>query len=176
MALFVGTKAPPFSAHACYEGEIGEISSDDFAGHWMLLFFYVKDFTVVCPTELHALARHMHTFEEEGVRILAISCDDIETHQRWLSEELPEVKFPLLADPTHKMSSDYGVLVEGEEVSQRAAFIIDPNGMVRHLVVSDSDVGRSIEELLRVLQALKTGAPCPSGWTKGDTPLKMHLG
>ncbi|VVB57418.1 Peroxiredoxin [uncultured archaeon] len=173
--MLVGKKAPHFSAMACQEDEIFELSSSRVAGFWTLLFFYPKDFTKVCPTELRALALRAGEFEAEGARILAISTDDVRTHQRWLREELPEVKFPLLADSTHRISSDYGVLVEGEDVAQRAAFIIDPLGVVRYVVVSDMDVGRSVAELLRVLQALKTGALCPADWKKGDKPLPSKL-
>ncbi len=150
-----------------------EVSSSDFMGHWLILFFYPADFSTVCPTELRALERHLEEIQAEDARVAAVSTDDAQTHKRWLKEELPEVKFPLLADPTHAISSAYGVLLEEEGISQRAAFIIDPQGVIRYLVVSDMDVGRSAEELLRVLQALRTGAPCPAGWKKGDKPLPV---
>ena len=150
-----------------------EVSSSDFMGRWLILFFYPADFSTVCPTELRALERHLGQIQAEDARVAAVSTDDVQTHKRWLKEELPEVKFPLLADPTHSISNAYGVLLEGKGIAQRAAFIIDPQGVIRYLVVSDMDVGRSAEELLRVLQALRMGAPCPAGWKKGDKPLPV---
>lgn len=173
-ALKIGEKAPQFAAKACYDNQIVDIRSEDFLGKWVLLFFYPKDYSYVCPTELRMLAKHQAEFEEEGAQVLAISVDTAVSHCAWMAAELPEIRYPLLADPDKTIARAYGVLDRKEGVALRGAFIINPEGIVQYCVISNMNVGRSVEELLRVLAALKTGGLCGAGWKKGDKPLPVR--
>lgn len=167
----VGKKAPEFSLEGVQNGEIRRFSSQDFMGKWLLLLFYPRDFTFVCPTELKSLAHLEPEFLAEGCAVAAASTDSEFSHKAWLEKTLPSVKYPVLADTSHTLSRSYGVLLEGQGTALRGAFLIDPQGIVQYATVSNLNVGRSLEEFLRVLQALKTGGMCPAGWKKGDKPL-----
>ena len=167
----VGRKAPDFTAQAYVRGDFATVRRDDFRGRWLVLFFYPLDFTFVCPTELRAFAHKEAAFRQRGADVAAISVDSIYTHQAWLERDLPEVRFPVLSDVTRTITRDYGVLLEDEGVAMRATFVIDPESVVRYLVVSSQDVGRSVEDVLRVLDALHTGHLCPAEWRPGQPTL-----
>ena len=167
----VGEKAPEFSLEAYAGGEIKTVSSSDYKGKWVLLFFYPRDFTFVCPTELKSLAALQKDFEAEGCQIVGASTDSAYSHKAWLEKDLPDVKYPVLADTGHKLARDYGILTESDGTALRGAFLIDPEGVLQYATIANLNVGRSSDELLRVLQAFKSGGLCPANWKKGDKNL-----
>ena len=136
------------------------------------MFFYPRDFTTVCPTEIRGFANYEKAFEEANTKILAASTDSVNSHKAWFERDLQEVEFPILADPTQELSRAYGVYNEERGESERGLFIIDPEGNLRYLLFSDDNVGRSVEETLRVVKALQTGGKCPIDWQPGESNLK----
>lgn len=167
--LQVGKKAPEFNLDGFYKGEVKKHSLAEYAGKWLVLFFYPKDFTFICPTEIKAFSQHAHDFKDEGAEVLGVSVDSVDSHKKWVeSGELGEVNFPLISDESKSMTTDYGVLKDDEGVAFRGTFIIDPKGMVRYMLVSDNDVGRSVTETIRVIKALKMGKLCPVEWQPGE--------
>jgi alkyl hydroperoxide reductase subunit AhpC len=167
----VGEKAPEFALEAYHNGEMKKVSSRDFAGKWVVLFFYPRDFTFVCPTELKGMARKAESFEKENAVIVGASTDSAWSHKAWFERDMPEVKYPVLADTGHQLARQYGILIEEDGTALRGTFIIDPNGILQYAVVSNLNVGRSVDETLRVLQALKSGGLCPVDWKKGEKTL-----
>lgn len=170
----VGLQAPDFTMDvALGNGEdFGKVSLSDYEDKWLVLFFYPLDFTFVCPTEITALSDRQNEFKELDCEILGVSTDSKFSHRAWMNTPredngLGKLNYPLAADTTHKVSSDYGVLIEEEGIALRGLFIIDPNGVVRYQVVTDDNVGRSVDETLRVLQALQSGGLCPANWKPG---------
>ncbi|MFH1899034.1 MAG: peroxiredoxin, partial [Patescibacteria group bacterium] len=143
----------------------------DYKGKWVVLFFYPLDFTFVCPTEIRGFAKHEDEFKKANGVIIGASTDSVHSHKAWFERDLKEVKFPILADNAHKLSSDYGVLIEDQGIALRGTFIIDPEGVIKYVVVSDLNVGRSVDETLRVLKALQTGELCPIEWHDGEKTL-----
>lgn len=196
MAVLVGKKAPAFSAKAV-KGEtiIENFTLEQFLGkHYVVLFFYPKDFTFVCPTELHRFQEELEQFEQRGVKVVGCSTDSEFSHWAWLQTPkskggIQGVTYPLVADINKTIASDYDVLagdyeetedgdlvIEGELVAYRGLFLIDKQGVVRHQVVNDMPLGRSIREALRVIDALQHfeqhGEVCPMDWEKGDDAMK----
>src|SRR5438477_4517637 len=167
----VGQPAPPFKAQAYAAGEIRDVSLSDYQGRWVVLFLYPLDFTFVCPTELRAFARRQAEFEDEECEVLSASTDSVYAHNAWAERDLPEVRYPMLSDTSHRISRDYGVLIENEGIALRGTFLIDPEGVLRYAVVSDLNLGRSTDETLRVLKAAKTGGLCPADWSPGTPTL-----
>ncbi len=174
MARLVGKPAPDFSMLSTKNLETLEekVSLSDYRGKWLILFFYPMDFTFVCPTEITALSDRYEEFKDLDCEILGVSTDSVYTHRAWINtprEEngLGQINYPLGADPNHEVSRAYNVLIEEEGIAQRGLFIIDPEGIVRYQVVTDDNVGRSVDETLRVLQALQTGGLCPANWKPG---------
>ncbi|QIB27992.1 peroxiredoxin [Caloranaerobacter azorensis] len=170
MERLVGKPAPLFKMKtALGNGEgFGEVSLEDYKGKWLVMFFYPLDFTFVCPTEITGYSDRYEEFKAEGAEILAVSTDSEHSHKAWINGDLGKINFPLASDFTKKVSKDYGVLVEEEGVALRGLFIIDPEGIVRYSVIHDLNIGRSVDETLRVLKALKTGGLCPVNWKPGD--------
>ncbi|WP_201456457.1 peroxiredoxin [Chlamydia sp. 17-3921] len=173
----IGKQAPNFTAQAVLNGEETMVSLKDFLGKYVVLFFYPKDFTYVCPTELHAFQDALAEFHERGAEVLGCSVDDIETHKRWLNTErkcggISGISYPLLSDTVKTISEDYGVLNIEEGLSFRGVFLIDRSGIIRHAVINDLPIGRSIEEELRTLDALiffeTHGLVCPAEWRTGE--------
>ena len=165
--VFVGATAPEFTLKGIDRGRVGDYSLKLYRGRWVVLFFYPADFSFICPTEVTGFSKTVGEFRAEEAEILGVSVDSLETHRAW-AEELGGINYPLLSDADKKVSRLYGVLEEDAGVSQRATAIIHPDGEVKYLVVSDMNVGRSVEETLRVLKALRTGRLCPSDWKPGD--------
>lgn len=167
--------APDFKNPAYQKGVKGdykEVSLDDYKGKWLVLFFYPRDFTFVCPTEIQGFAKAEAEFKKHNCEILAASTDSVQSHKAWFERDLKDVAFPVLADPTHQLSKDYEVLIESSGEAERGTFVIDPEGLVKYALLSDSNVGRSVGETLRVVEALQTGGLCPVDWQPGQANLK----
>lgn len=170
MERLVGKPAPNFSVPtALGNGEdFGQAKLEDYKGEWLVLFFYPLDFTFIWPTELRSFSERYDEFEKLGTKVLGISTDSEHSHKAWINSDLGKLNYPLGSDKTRTAASDYGVLIEEEGVALRGLFIIDPEGLVRYSVVHDNDVGRSSDEVIRVLKALQTGGLCPMNWDEGD--------
>ena len=179
MSVLVGKKAPNFSAPAVMaDGSINDdFSLEDYKGKHIVLFFYPLDFTFVCPTELIAFSHRIAEFEKRGVQVLGCSVDSQFTHVAWRNTAIDKggigaVKYPLIADIKHEICRDYDVEFDAAGVAFRGSFLIDKEGVVRHQVVNDLPLGRNIDEMLRMVDALQFheehGEVCPAGWNKGD--------
>ena len=169
--LQVGQLAPQFDIEAYVAGTTKHVSLAEYKGKWTVLFFYPRDFTFVCPTEIKGFAAAGAEFEKLNAFVIGASTDSAFSHKAWFERDLPEVKFPVLADTALKVSREYGVLIEETGTALRGTFIIDPDGILRYMVVSDLNVGRSIDETLRVVKALQTGELCPVAWKPGEATL-----
>ncbi len=170
----MGSKAPEFKLQGIYGGKTADYALQSFPGKWLVLFFYPADFTFICPTEVTGFSKFAKDFRAEQAEVLGASVDPIETHRAWI-DELGGLDYPLLSDIEKKTSRDYGVLVEKEGVSARATFILNPAREVNYLTVSHMNVGRSVEETLRVLKALRTGRLCPADWRPGENTGELNL-
>ncbi|HEY4544474.1 MAG TPA: peroxiredoxin [Tissierellaceae bacterium] len=170
MERFVGKLAPDFKMATCDgKGEnFGEVSLNDYKGKWLVMFFYPLDFTFVCPTEITSFSDRYEDFKDLDAEVLGVSVDSIHSHKAWINSSLGKLNFPLASDITKDVSYDYGVLIEEEGVALRGLFIINPEGEVKYSVIHDNDIGRSVDETLRVLKALQTGGLCPANWTEGE--------
>ncbi len=166
-ALRIGDQAPEFRVRGIFEDTVRDYALAAYKGKWLVLFFYPADFTFICPTEVVGFSRLAEDFIKENAAILGVSVDDVESHRAW-AKELGGLKYPLLGDVDRSMSRAYGVLDEKENVALRATFIISPNSVISYQVASHVNVGRSVEETLRVLRALRTDRLCPSDWKPGD--------
>lgn len=197
METLIGKNAPQFNAKAVINGNdvIEGFSLDQFVGKKdVIFFFYPLDFTFVCPTELIAFQEKLAEFEKRGVAVVACSVDSEFSHWAWLNTEMKNggiksVKYPIVSDLTKTISYNYGVLAGdydyddngnlvflGNAVAYRGLFLIDKNGVVRHSVINDLPLGRSVDEALRMVDALhhyeKYGEVCPANWHEGDKALK----
>jgi alkyl hydroperoxide reductase subunit AhpC len=174
MASLVGNLAPDAGADAYLRGHDGPtpLRLADRRGQWVTLFFYPRDFTFVCPTEIEAFARLQDAFAAEGAVVIGASTDSYYAHKAWYESDprLAAVAFPVLADTTHAVSQAFGVLT-ADGAALRGTFLIDRDGIVRHASINDLDVGRNVDETLRLLRALKTGGLCPANWTPGSPTL-----
>ncbi len=170
MTRLVGKAAPDFKFNAVTgDGkEFVEIKLEDYKGKWLVLFFYPLDFTFVCPTEITAYSKHLDKFKNLNAEVLGVSVDSEHSHKAWINGDLGPINFPLGSDMTKKASDDYGILIEEAGIALRGLFIINPEGVLQYSVVHDLNVGRSVDETLRVLQALQTGGLCPMDWEDGD--------
>lgn len=168
----VGSPAPEFKSRAYVDGAFKDVSLRDYHGKWVCLFFYPLDFTFVCPTEIREFAVKESAFKDAGCQILGASTDSEFSHKAWFSKDLPEVKYPVIADTNHSVSRAYNVLLEDQGITLRGTFLIDPNGILQWMSVNALGVGRSVDEVLRTLNALKTGELCPAGWTPGKPTIK----
>lgn len=169
----VGQPAPEFTLDGVVGTEPGKefstISLSDYSGKWLVLFFYPLDFTLVCPTEIKGFNEALPQFKKLGAEVLGVSVDSKFSHLAWIKRgDLGKLNYPLLSDLKKEAAEQYGVLDEAEGVAQRGLFVIDPKGVLQYQVVHNMDVGRSVEETLRVLEALQSGALCPLGWKPGQ--------
>jgi peroxiredoxin (alkyl hydroperoxide reductase subunit C) len=167
----MGQKAPDFTETAYINGDFKDISLSDFKGKWTVLFFYPLDFTFVCPTELKSFAAMEDKFKEAGAQILACSTDSKFSHKAWFSQDLPDVKYPVIADFTKTISRSYDVLNEETGFANRGVFLISPEGNVEYASVTATSVGRNTEEVYRILKATQEPANCPANWTPGQATL-----
>lgn len=172
--LQVGKPAPSFKADALVGTEFKAISLEDYRGKWVCLYFYPLDFTFVCPTEIVEFNNAVDRFKALNCEIIGGSTDSVFSHLGWTQADkrLSDLKYPLLSDNTHTIGRDYGILLEDKGITLRGAFLIDPDGILRYQLVHDLGIGRNVEEVLRVLNALQTGELCPATWKKaGDKTL-----
>jgi alkyl hydroperoxide reductase subunit AhpC len=172
----VGRQAPDFSLDAVVGMERGKdfwrISLADYRGKWVILFFYPNDFTFVCPTEIKAFNAALDSFRKLNAEILGASVDSKFSHLAWMKRgDLGDLKYPLLSDFRKDVAERYGILEESEGVALRGLFIIDPQGVIQHSSINNLSVGRSVDEVLRVLEALQTGELCPINWKPGQKTL-----
>jgi len=176
--LIVGDKLPAFELKAVVGLEPGKefqsISDQSYPGKWLVLFFWPMDFTFVCPTEIAEFGRRNAEFVDRDAQVLGASIDSHYVHLAWREHHpaLKHVPFPMLADTTRELSMALGVLDRNEGVALRATFIVDPKGTIRWASVNDLSVGRNVDEVLRVLDALKTEKLTPCNWHKGDPTLQ----
>lgn len=178
MLAKVGQKAPDFSMPTTkHIEELDHVARlADYCGKWLVMFFYPLDFTYVCPTEIRGFDSRLEEFNKINAEILGVSTDSVYSHRAWIKASPAEgglggLKYPLASDITRQASRDYGVLLEEKGFALRGLFIIDPEGVLRYQVITDENVGRSVEETLRVLQALQSGGMCPVDWRPGDRTL-----
>lgn len=177
--LFIGKQAPPFEMSAVLPNKtIGTVSlRQSLLEHkWTILLFYPMDFTNICPTEITALSDRFDEFLELQTNIIAVSTDSVYTHLAWINTDrmqngVGELNFPLASDQNHRVSKAYQVLVEEEGVALRGLFIINPSGELMYTTIFHKNVGRDVDETLRVLQALQTGGLCPANWRPGQQTL-----
>jgi len=179
----VGQPAPAFKLKstkgATSAKNLGaEISLSDYKGKWLIFFFYPLDFTFVCPTEIRALSDRLDELKGLDTEVLGCSTDSVFSHFAWLNTPVAKngiegVKYPLASDFTKEVARAYGVLDESSGVSGRGLFIIDPEGVLKYAVVTADNVGRSVDETVRVLQALQTGGLCPAEWEPGKALLTI---
>jgi alkyl hydroperoxide reductase subunit AhpC len=183
MVLQPGQPAPDFAGSAVINGEFKEIKNADYSGKYVVLFFYPSDFTFVCPTEILAFNDRLKEFHDLGAEVIACSCDTKFTHLAWTKVPRKEggvgqLSLTLLADRTQAIARAYGVLQEASGNSFRGLFVIDPKGNLRIIVVHDMPVGRSVDEAIRVVQALqfneKHGEVCPANWKPGSDTIKAN--
>lgn len=164
----IGKKINEFKATAYQNGEFINVTSDNLRGKWSVVVFYPADFTFVCPTELEDLAEHYEKFKAEGCEVYSVSTDTHFVHKAWhdTSERIKKIQFPMVADPTGKISREFEVLVEEEGLALRGSFVINPEGVIVAYEVHDMGIGREASELLRKLQAAKFvaehGEVCPA--------------
>ncbi len=172
--LSVGSKFPEFSKLATVSIERGRefstLSNSVYAGKWMVMFWWPKDFTLICPTEIAEFNRNFEEFRERDTVLLGASTDSEYAHLAWRKhhEDLRDLKFPMIADINKSLAAELGILTE-EGVAYRTTYIVDPNGIVRWVCVNDLDVARNVKEVIRTLDAFQSGEPCPCNWEKGET-------
>lgn len=174
----VGQPAPDFEMASTKNiQKLNEpVRLSDYKGKWVVLLFYPLDFTFVCPTELTAFSDRYDELKGIGAEVIGVSTDSVYSHRAWLQTPRDKggvegLEYPLAADSTKKISSDYGVLIEDRGIALRGLFVIDPEGVLRYKVVHDLNIGRSVEETLRVIQALQTGGLCQAEWRPGQKTL-----
>jgi alkyl hydroperoxide reductase subunit AhpC len=176
--LSIGQKFPVYSLTGVVSNDLAKgfqpFTNDSFAGKWQVVFFWPKDFTFVCPTEIAAFGKLEREFKARDAQLLGVSIDSEFVHHAWRKdkEELRNLPFPMLSDIKRELSQALGILDPEAGVAQRATYIVDPQGVIRFIYVTDLNVGRSPDEVLRVLDALQTDELCPCNWKQGDATLK----
>jgi alkyl hydroperoxide reductase subunit AhpC len=182
MSLLVGNKAPFFKGKAVVGGDATllntdnayfELSSDDYLGKWLVLFFYPLDFTFVCPTEIEEFGKNYAEFQKLNCEVIACSTDSHHSHLAWRSTHpsLRNLPYPMLADPNHETSKAFEILMESKGFTLRGLYIINPEGELVYSVIHPEDVGRNSKEILRVVSALQTGVKTPCNWEPGEATL-----
>ena len=179
--LTVGDKIPAFNLTAVVSLEKGkefkEINQDTYKGKWLVLFSWPKDFTFICPTEIAEFGKRDKDFQDRNAQVLGLSTDSEFVHHAWRTHhpDLKSLPFPMLADIKRELSTGLGVLHKDAGVALRATFIVDPQGIIRHVSVNDLSVGRNVGETLRTLDAFQTDELCPCNWQKGEETLTKKL-
>ncbi len=179
--LTVGDNFPEFKKKATVSLEHGkefkEITQDIYRknGNWLVMFWYPKDFTFVCPTEISSFNKHYDEFVAKNTVLIGASTDSEFVHLAWRQNhnDLKDLRFPLLADTSKSLAEELGILEKEEKVAYRTTFIVDPDGIIRHVSVNDLNVGRNVHEILRVLEALQTGELTPCDWEPGQETIRI---
>lgn len=176
----VGQPAPDFNLPSTKNMETlaENIKLSDYQGKWLILLFYPLDFTFVCPTELTAFSDRIEELNGIGAEVLGVSTDSVHSHRAWIKTPrdqngIADLQYPLFSDVGGKLAAKYNILVEDANIALRGLFIINPEGVLQYSVVHDLNIGRSVDETLRVLQGLQTGGLCSADWTPGQENLKV---
>ncbi|MFG1497243.1 alkyl hydroperoxide reductase subunit C [Saccharospirillum sp. HFRX-1] len=182
MNRYINSELKPFKATAFHNGEFVDVSSDDIKGKWAVFFFYPADFTFVCPTELGDLADNYEEFKKMGVEIYSVSTDTHFTHKAWheTSDTIGKIEYPMLGDPTGTITRNFGVMIEEDGLADRGTFVIDPQGQIKIVEITDGGIGRDASELLRKIKAAQyiaahPGEVCPAKWKEGEATLSPSL-
>ncbi|MBQ0715116.1 alkyl hydroperoxide reductase subunit C [Paraperlucidibaca wandonensis] len=182
MTNLINTKVLPFSATAYHNGDFVPVTEANLTGKWSVVFFYPADFTFVCPTELGDLADNYAEFQKMGVEIYGVSTDTHFTHKAWhdTSDTIKKVQYPLVGDPTGRISRNFHVMIEEDGMANRGTFVINPEGEIKLFEVHDNGIGRDASELLRKVKAAQyvashPGEVCPAKWKEGAATLKPSL-
>lgn len=176
----VGQPAPDFNMPSTKDIDTlkENVKLADYKGKWLILLFYPLDFTFVCPTELIHFSDRLEEFQGVGAEVVGVSTDSVHSHRAWLKTPQDQngiagVKYPIASDTGGKLAKAYNILVEDANIALRGLFIINPEGVLQYSVVHDLNIGRSVDETLRVLQGLQTGGLCAADWTPGQENLKV---
>lgn len=177
--ITVGDTFPQFQLKATVSTDLNNafqlVTNETYHGQWLVVFFWPKDFTFVCPTEIAEFGRLNSEFADRDAQVLGASIDSEFVHLAWRNQhpDLKDLPFPMLADVKRELSQNLGILDGKEGVAQRATFIVDPEGITRFVMVTDLNVGRNTNEVLRVLDALQTDELCPCNWKKGEETIHI---
>ena len=178
----INTDIKPFKATAYHQGKFVEVTDVSVRGKWSIFFFYPADFTFVCPTELGDLADRYADFQKLGVEIYGVSTDTHFTHKAWhdTSDTIRRLQYPMVGDPTHVLSRNFGVLIESDGIADRGTFVVDPQGRIQIIEITAGGVGRDASELLRKVKAAQyvaahPGEACPAKWKEGEKTLTPSL-
>jgi lipoyl-dependent peroxiredoxin subunit C len=178
--LTIGDRLPEFHLTGVISNDLEsgfvEMTDKSFPGKWLVLFAWPKDFTFVCPTEITAFGKLNNEFQDRDAQLLGMSVDSDFVHHAWRKHhsDLNDLPYPMLSDIKRELSEALGILDKTAGVAQRATFIIDPEGIIRFVMVTDLNVGRNPQEVLRVLDALQTDELCPCNWQKGQATLEVR--
>lgn len=182
MTTLINSEVPEFKVQAFIKNDFKTITQNDLKGKWSVLFFYPADFTFVCPTELGDMAEKYEAFQKMGVEVYSVSTDTHFTHKAWhdTSETIKKINYPMLADPTGRLSRAFGVYIEDAGMAYRGTFLINPEGKIKLAEINDNGIGRNADELLRKVQAAQYIAKnpnevCPAKWQPGAKTLKPGL-
>ncbi|MBW2940763.1 alkyl hydroperoxide reductase subunit C [Zhongshania aquimaris] len=178
----INTKVQPFKATAYHNGGFIDVSDADLLGKWSVVVFYPADFTFVCPTELGDMADHYAQLQEMGVEVYSVSTDTHFTHKAWhdTSDTIGKIQYPMIGDPTGRISRNFGVMIEEDGLALRGTFVINPEGEIKVAELHDLGIGRSAKELVRKVQAAQyvaehDGEVCPAAWQPGEATLSPSL-
>ena len=190
-SVSIGETIPDYEFEVYHNEDVKKMKFSDLRGKWLIVFFYPADFTFICPTELEEMAKLYPKFKELNAEVVSFSTDTVFVHKAWhdMSDAIKQIKFPMGADPSGKISYAFGTLVEGgdmpfvpdEGLSLRGTFVVDPHGILRTIEIHDNSVGRSAKETFRKLQAAQyvethEGKVCPASWEPGKDDLEPGLG
>lgn len=182
MSSLINSQIKPFKAEAYHNGQFVTVTDENLKGKWSVVFFYPADFTFVCPTELGDLADHYDEFQKMGVEIYSVSTDTHFVHKAWhdASDTIKKIRFPMIGDPTGKISRNFNVMIEDDGVALRGTFVINPEGEIKVCEIHDLGIGRSAKELIRKVQAAQyvathDGQVCPASWQPGEETLAPSL-
>ena len=178
----LNTEVLPFKATAFHKGEFVEVTEQNLKGKWSVVFFYPADFTFVCPTELGDLADEYEEFKRLGVEIYSVSTDTHFTHKAWheTSDTIAKLQYPMIGDPTGRISRNFQVMIEEDGLAERGTFVINPEGQIKIIELNDGGIGRDASELLRKVKAAQyiaahPGEVCPAKWKEGAETLSPSL-
>ena len=178
----INKKVSDFTVQAYHNGEFKEVTLESMKGHWSVVVFYPADFTFVCPTELGELADNYAKFKEAGCEVYSVSTDTHFVHKAWAdaSETIAKIQYPMLADPTGKLTRAFDVMIEEEGMALRGSFVVNPEGVIKAYEIHDNGIGRDADELLRKVQAAQFVAAhgdqvCPAKWKPGQETLTPSL-